>query len=626
MGTIRILPVHLVNKIAAGEVIERPASVVKELIENALDAGSTRIDVTVEDGGRKLIAVADNGRGMTADDLALVFAPHATSKLPAEDTLFDIRTMGFRGEALASVASISHAHIRSAQPGAGSGHEISASGETIDEVRPCASSVGTTVTVRDLFFNTPARRKFLRTANTEMGHISEQISRLALPHPRVAFTLTHNGRASLKLPAADTTAARIRDLFGADISEGLLPIAASREGIDVAGLTGSPSAVRGSGKWQYIFVNGRYIRDRLLGHALREAYRGLVDPARYPAAFIFLTVPPDRIDVNVHPTKIEVRFAEGQLVHSLLLGALKEALNQAALSPTIQLTDAEKAQALGPEPPDTERQQSLKEALADFLKSAKPQTATTTEQPSPRGRETFAPAIAPDSFPPAAAGGLSDERAPLPVPESPFQPAGNVPPSAIRPPGLGAEAIQVNNTYLVAPTDDGLIIVDQHALHERIIYNQITDRLTDSPLTGQRMLIPQTLSVTAAEADLLARSEDLLSRLGIVVESFGPTTLAIQQFPTLLLERNVQPHVFVRDALDTLADDASAGAEHLMESLLQLIACKAAVKAGDRLSSEEIDDLLARRHEALKGSSCPHGRPTTLTLTVADLAKQFKRT
>ena len=618
MATIRVLPVHLVNKIAAGEVIERPASVVKELIENALDAGSTRIDVTIEDGGRKLIAVADNGRGMTADDLELVFAPHATSKLPAEETLFDIRTMGFRGEALASVASISHAHIRSCQAGS-DGHEISATGETIDAVRPCAAPVGTTVTIRDLFFNTPARRKFMRTANTEMAHISEQISRLALPHPKVAFTLTHNGRTNLKLPAAETTAARIRDLFGAEVSEGLLPIAASRDDVEVAGLIGSPRAARGSGKWQYIFVNGRYIRDRLLGHALREAYRGLVDPARYPAAFIFLTVPPDRIDVNVHPTKIEVRFAEGQLVHGLLLGALKDALNQAALAPTIHLTNDEKAQALGPEPPSTERQQSLKEALADFLKSATPQTAPPIERPARDDGDAFTPATAPDPFPPTAVGGLSEAPVQPPIVDDADRPE-------IRPPGLGAEAIQLDNTYLVAPTGDGLIIVDQHALHERIIYNQITARLTDSPLSGQQMLIPQTLSVTPAEADLLVNSDQLLARLGIVIEPFGPTTVAIQQFPTLLLERNVRPDAFVRDALDTLADDASAGAEHLMESLLQLIACKAAIKAGDRLSSEEVDDLLARRHEADKGSSCPHGRPTTLTLTVADLAKQFKRT
>ncbi|MGB2820615.1 MAG: DNA mismatch repair endonuclease MutL, partial [Phycisphaerae bacterium] len=329
MSDIRVLPVHLVNKIAAGEVIERPASVVKELVENALDAGATRIDIVVEDGGRKLLQVTDDGCGMGAEDLALAFAPHATSKITCEEDLFEIATMGFRGEALASVASVSHARIRSRLRDADEGNEVEAPGEAVGEVRPCAAAPGTTVTVRDLFFNTPARRKFMRTANTELGHVVEQVARLALPHPQVAFTLTHNGREVKSLPPAETTLQRAADLFGAELADGLLPIVRRGGKVGLAGLIGAPAVARGSSKWQYFFLNGRYIRDRLLGHALREAFRGRIDPNRWPVALIFLRVSPAEVDVNVHPTKIEVRFQNSQLVHSEVLAALTETLNRA---------------------------------------------------------------------------------------------------------------------------------------------------------------------------------------------------------------------------------------------------------------------------------------------------------
>ena len=613
MGAIRILPVHLVNKIAAGEVIERPASVVKELIENAVDAGATRIDVTVHEGGRALIAVADNGGGMTADDLALAFSPHATSKLADEDALFDIRTMGFRGEALASVASISHAHVRTRRADEDGGHELQASGDEVGEVRPCAAAPGTTITIRDLFFNTPARRKFMRTASTEMGHITEQLSRLALPHPQVAFTLTHNKRVTLKLPAVDTTSQRIRDLFGEAVADGLLSISAGRDGLDVSGLIGPPSSARGSGKWQYVFVNGRYIRDRLLSHALREAYRGLVDPNRWPVAFLFLQVEPGRIDVNVHPTKIEVRFADSQQVHSLLLGALRDGLNKTALAPAAQLADRlSQPPDAGPPDPDPERQQSLRQALADFLKSTpKPQPRLSFPPESPA--EPDLPSLTPTSSPaPAPAASAT------PAPAYELAP----PPTSARP----DQIMQVHNCYLVVAESDGLVIVDQHALHERILYNELTQRLTQQPLASQRLLIPQTLTLTPAEADTLAQAEPTLKNLGVVVEPFGPNTVAVQQFPTLLSERGVEPQQFLRDAIDTLTEDDTADGERLMESLLQLMACKAAVKAGDPLTTAEARDLLARRHELDKAPSCPHGRPTTLTLSLADLERQFKRT
>ncbi|MDP7163522.1 MAG: DNA mismatch repair endonuclease MutL, partial [Phycisphaerae bacterium] len=293
--TIRLLPAHLVNKIAAGEIIERPASIVKELIENSLDARATRIDIAVTDGGKAHIRVTDDGEGMDQGDLALTFTPHATSKLANEEDLLKISTMGFRGEALASVVAVSHAHIRTCSRNAtgDSGFEIEASGDTVGAVRPCAAAAGTTVTVRDLFFNTPARRKFLRTANTESAHVAEQVARLALPHPHVTFTLTHNDRQVYNLLACESTRRRVCDLFGAELGDVLLPVAQrGRQEVTIAGLIGPPSAARSSGKWQYFFLNGRHIRDRLLGHALREAYRGLIDHNRWPVAFIFVEVDP----------------------------------------------------------------------------------------------------------------------------------------------------------------------------------------------------------------------------------------------------------------------------------------------------------------------------------------------
>jgi len=621
---IRVLPRQLVNKIAAGEVIERPASIVKELVENAIDAGAGRIDVAIEDGGKKLIAVSDDGCGMSADDLALAFAPHATSKLRGEDDLFAIRTMGFRGEALASVASVSHAHIRTRRADEDGGHELSAAGEVIDSVRPCAAAPGTTVTIRDLFFNTPARRKFLRTANTEMGHVTEHLTRLALPHRQVAFTLSHNGRETLNLPPTDTTRRRVADLFGGDLAECLLRLSVRRGKVRVEGLIAPPSAARGSGRWQYFFINGRYVRDRLLAHALREAYRGLIDPSRYPVAFVFLGVDPGEVDVNVHPTKIEVRFHESQLVHGELLASLKETLNKANLTPGASLAGAEFAA----EPPAgdeaaAQRRQSLREALADFFKSTPPvqprfSFSERGRTSAPGGRQATVESSSP----------LVETRdAYEPVPPRPSAETPRRVPAGVETPRM--QAVQIHNSYIVAACEDGLVIVDQHALHERLIYNDLRGRLADagSPtLSGQRLLIPETLKVTAAEAATLERCAELLRRLGIEVASFGPATVAVQQFPTLLAERGVSAGEFLREMLDALGEDETTDPERMLEEVLEMMACKAAVKAGDPLTPAEIDSLLARREAAERGSACPHGRPTTLKLTLKDLDRQFKRT
>jgi len=658
---IKVLPVHLVNKIAAGEVIERPASVVKELVENSIDAGAGRIDIVIEDGGRRLIQVTDNGCGMSPEDLALTFRPHATSKLTSEEDLFAIATLGFRGEALASVASISHARIQTRRADDAGGCEIEASGEAIGQVRPCPAAPGTTITVRDLFFNTPARRKFMRTATTEIGHIVEQLTRLALPHPRVAFTLKHNGREMKNLPAALNTSQRAADLFGQELGGGLLPIIRRGGGrISVAGLVAPPAGARATSKWQYFFLNGRYIRDRLLSHGLREAFRGRIDPARWPVAMMFIQVPPAEVDVNVHPTKIEVRFQDSQAVHGELLAALKETLARAELNPGAKVAAVAPMPSVaggpgqagngidnepgyeGPEQVAEQRRASLREALADFFKSTQqPQPGldfpdqTPRSWPPARQAGQYPAPTAPPQRPEVTAPWEYDARhenreQPQAAPDGPGAAMAEAPPAVESPADIARSAspaiMQVHNSYLVIQTPDGIEIVDQHALHERILYNELRARLADGKLAGQRMLIPATLPVSAAEAARLEQHADLLARLGIEVSQFGPNTMAVQQFPSLLAARGVNPAEFLREMLDRLAEDETIDSERLIEDALAMMSCKAAVKAGDPLTAQEIDSLLERARTAEKASACPLGRPTTLRLTLKDLEKQFHRT
>ncbi len=612
MPVISVLSAHLVNKIAAGEVVERPASVVKEIVENALDAGASAIDITVEDGGRRMISVRDNGSGMGADDLSLAFSPHATSKIVNEEDLFNIRTMGFRGEALASISAVAHVHAvtrrRDSQDNVGS--EIRAEGETIGPVRPAPTSAGgTTITVRDLFFNTPGRRKFMRTANTEFGHIVAQLTRLSLPNCDVSFSLTHNDRLVHRLGEHQPLRGRIAELLGAELAGSLIELNSRETSVKITGMIAPPHQARTSTRWQYFFINGRYVRDRLLAHALREAYRGLIEPARAPVAIIFIEMDPSEIDVNVHPTKIEVRFRNGQFIHSQILAALKEALNKADIAPSVDI---------GPSgAPDDKRRESLKQAMADFFKSG-PETAIhcgPAFQPAREGQ------YAPSDFrrPPAASqacAGAPSRQQPITQVEEAFQ----------TPSRFLHRALQIHNAYIVMSTNDGLAIIDQHALHERIIFDELKNRLSDGRLTSQRLLIPETVEVGQADKAVLSERADMLERFGLDISEFGPGSVAVHALPSLLVERHVPAAEFVRDLLETLAEHPSAGGDELLDCILATMACKAAVKAGQNLTDDEIDSLLARRKESENPASCPHGRPTTLRLTLAELEKQFKRT
>jgi DNA mismatch repair protein MutL len=648
MHRIEILPPGLVNRIAAGECVERPASVVKELVENSLDAGARRIDVTVHEGGRALIRVGDDGVGMDANDLRLSVHPHATSKIKSDEDLFSIQTMGFRGEALASIGAVSRLAITSRTPESDVAHTVRVEAGELSGPTPCAGPPGTSVEIRDLFYCVPARRKFLRTNQTEMGHITEQFARLALAHPRVAFSLSAQKRPVHRLAAAGDRKQRIADFFGPELAEVLLPVRREGDSVLVEGYVAPPAESRGSGKWEYVFVNGRYVRDRFVSHAVKEAYRSLIDPSRYPVAFVFITIDPSLVDVNVHPTKAEVRWRDSNYIHGQVLAALREKFLATKLDQPLR-TPAD----------DDAYRERVRAAMVDFFTKARPgdetvgsavRGATGTEahrdggtkgRRDERAYEGIKGLMDSGIEAHAAPGGVSSaveipqtERADQAVQtgRSPGLEArqASVPAAALgipaaRPAPGRQRAVQIHNAYLVVETADGMMIIDQHALHERILYEQLRQRITEQPLESQRLLIPEVIRVPADRIEALETHAETLGRLGVELTPSGPQSVTLHAFPTLLHGR-VDQRRFVRDLLDILNEHgARPGTETLVHEMLDMMACKAAVKAGDPLTPQEIDALVAKRELAERSSSCPHGRPTTLRLTLRDLERQFKR-
>ncbi|HSW44945.1 MAG TPA: DNA mismatch repair endonuclease MutL [Phycisphaerae bacterium] len=623
MPRIQILSDLLVNKIAAGEVIERPASVVKELVENSLDAGATRVEVAVDQGGTKLIRVSDDGAGMDSDDLGRSVLPHATSKLAGEDDLYAIRTMGFRGEALASIGAVSQLRIVSRQATAGQAHEVLVVADRIEPARIAPAPPGTTVEVRELFFNMPARRKFLRTPQTEIGHITEQLTRTALPNTAVEFRLTHNGRLVHHLRPSESMRSRIADLYGADLADHLLEFSREERGLKISGFAGLPADSRSSTKWQYVFMNHRYIRDRFISHAIREAYRGLIEPNRYPVFFVALELDPSEFDVNVHPTKIEVRWRDSNLIYSQVLSALRDRLLNENLTPDYRTDRA--TPGGGPaadaesEELEASRRQQVRQSIAEFFKRTAPTMGPGGSSYRPAGIPGFNPTThAPLPLP------VHPEPSVFDVPAGPGEPS--IAPPASLPPDrpMYRNIMQVHNAFLVAETDAGLTIVDQHALHERILYEAVSGQITRGPLESQHLLIPETIDVTADQVALIESHGDAFARLGFELSPYGPTTIAAHAIPSLLKPDRVRD--FLRDALDRLADrEAPASSELLLNDLISMMACKAAVKAGDPLAPEEIARLMSQRDLVERSSNCPHGRPTSLSLSLGDLEKQFKR-
>jgi DNA mismatch repair protein MutL len=594
-NSIQQLSQALVNRIAAGEAIERPASVVKELVENSLDAGASHIIVEIEDGGRSLIRVIDNGNGIPSSELPLAMAAHATSKLLTDDDLFRINTMGFRGEALASIGAVSQARLLSRTPDDEIAFEIHNHGGKVDAPQAAAGNTGTVVEVRNLFFNTPARRKFLKGEATEFGHIADALQRLALASPDISFKLLHNNRPASDFPATSPKE-RWLTAWPAEFAQLALDISATDAEIALDGLIGLPELARPTTKYQYIFLNGRPIRDRTVQHALREAYRGLTEPGRQPAAVLLLSVPPQDVDVNVHPTKSEVRFRDTQRIHSLVLSALREKLLSSDLTPAAVARSAAA----------TQESVDLRQKLADFFR-ANSSDSTTSSQPAPQSAEIWSPPPSPT---------LSS------TPTSSPASAESILPQAQN---LAVPAIQLHNSYLVVESEDGLVIIDQHALHERILYEDLLARVSRGNLESQQLLIPLTFPASPRQQEMLEQIQPLLRRLGVDAGAIGPDGVAIHSFPSFL--HRLDPVAFLQDVLDRGEQESlDLHDEELLHEILDMMSCKAAIKAGDALSAEEISALLARRQLIDRSSNCPHGRPTTLRLTLRDLEKQFKRT
>jgi DNA mismatch repair protein MutL len=588
MGQIKILDRNLVNMIAAGEVIERPASIIKELMENSIDAGATKITVSVEQGGAKLISVSDNGGGMDAEDLRFAFEPHATSKIKNEKDLQTIATLGFRGEALASIAAVAQVKAISRTKEDESGHCINIDCGEKGDCLGCGADYGTTIQVRDLFYKLPARRKFLKTANTELSHIIETFTRIALPNEKIDMILSSNNKELLHLEGGCGLRGRISELLSPEIADNLIEteIIEKKTGLQIRALIGRPELAKSSNKFQYIFLNGRFIRDKFISHAIREAYRGTIDESRFPVVFLFIQMPFEDYDVNVHPTKIEVRFYNANLVHSQILAALREKI----LSTDIGID--------GKMPLQKAPGQQITDAMADFFRKHKP--------PISEQRLGFASATRP-----SAETGYQQKK---PYAETGYE-------QYFKP----RNYIQIHDTFIITETEDGFVIIDQHALHERIMYENLRGRLQAGSRESQKLLIPESFEVTAVEAEAVKNNAEIFERLGIELTPFGPRTFAIQSFPALLAK--AQPVELVKDLIDLLSDkEKNTDDQKLMDNVLYKAACTAAVKAGEKLSDNEIEQLLADREKLEQPGRCPHGRPTMIKFSRAELEKQFKRT
>ena len=617
MPRIRQLSSDVVTKIAAGEVIERPSSVVKELLENSIDAGATRIEIDLEQGGTELIRIVDNGHGIDAEDLPLAFASHATSKLVTAEDLFNIHTLGFRGEALASIGSIAHVTLQSWPTGASRGHEIRCEGHALSEVKPWGGSTGTRIEVRHLFYNVPVRKKFLKSIGTELGHVTETVTRLSLANPSLHIVLRHNGKMVYDIPTSANLKDRIGLFYGAEIRDALYAVDSGPGPVSMTGYMADPKCDRGNAKLQYLFLNGRWFRDRSLGHAFQEAYRGLLMTGRYAIGFLYLKVPANTVDVNVHPTKAEVRFRENALIYSLVRSTVKNRLMQENLIPQLRIPVQE------PEPP-----RDFREFLPPPQWSLNPpETRVPTSLFSPRrdaAEQTQAPweeldrgAMMMQTSPPALA-----ETSPPPPPLR----SGEGGPDLSNLPALSpGSALQVHDSYIVLETNEGMLVIDQHALHERILFEQLRKRIRDGQLEVQKLLIPEPIDLPAEQAAIVLDFKDQLAELGLEVSEFGGTTILLSSYPTLLSRR--PPFEILQGVIDYLVSkDRPPTKEILLDHLLATMACKAAVKAGDRLTQEEITYLLELRAMAEDSHHCPHGRPTTLLFSRKQLDKQFGRT
>lgn len=596
---IHALPTQLINQIAAGEVVERPASVIKELVENSLDAGANRIDIEVEQGGVKLIRVRDNGCGIHREDLALALHRHATSKVASLEDLERVSSMGFRGEALPSISSVSRLSLTSREQQADSGWQVAGSGgENVDAPAPAAHPIGTTVEVRDLFYNTPARRKFLRTEKTEFGHIETLVKRLALARFDVGFSLRHNRREVFVQPAAEERLGqerRLCELLGPAFLEQALHVAHAAAGLSLSGWVARPAFSRSQADMQFFYVNGRMVRDKLVTHAIRQAFQDVLYHGRHPAYVLYLELDPVLVDVNVHPTKHEVRFREGRLVHDFLFRTLHHALAETAVAAPEEAAFAQAASTMA-SPSSMPVQGS-----GTVLNYQRPMHLGLREQTA-RYQASFEAQRAP----------MGNVKQPLPEED------------AAGPPPLGYALAQLQGIYVLAENAQGLVLVDMHAAHERITYEHFKQAWEKREIRSQPLLVPVSLLVSRREADLAEESRELFLDLGLEVDRMGEDTLAIRAIPVLLQGGNAEQ--LLRDVLSDLAVfGSSERIRQEINAVLGTMACHGSVRANRNLTLEEMNALLRDMEQTERSGQCNHGRPTWIQLGMTELDKLFKR-
>jgi len=617
---IALLPPQLANQIAAGEVVERPASVLKELVENAIDAGATRIEVELEDGGVRRLRVRDNGSGIPKDELTLAVARHATSKIARLQDLEAVGTLGFRGEALASICSVARVTLTSRHRAAEEGWRLVVNGhaENVD-CYPAAHPVGTTVDVEDLFFNTPARRKFLRTERTESTRIEEVLRRLALAHPEVTFALHAPGKAVRHFTAVaeDRQLERVGAICGEAFLAAAFALDGSRDGLRLHGWVAEPTFSRSQADLQYFFVNGRAVKDRVIAHAVRQAYSDVLYHGRHPAFVLFLDLPPDAVDVNVHPTKHEVRFREQRQVHDFLFGTLKRAISD--MRPEHRLAAKRSvfgAPALAPESAGSQ-DEALASAPAAF--APRPQGALALGSSARASGATLA------LYERLASAGAEPAGAFPPAVSGPAASAPTLPPeSEAGPPPLGYALAQLHGIFILAQNEDGLILVDMHAAHERITYEGLKRGREAEGVRSQRLLVPVAVAVSEGEADRAEEARGALEAFGLRVDRVAPGQLLVREVPALLAEANVEQ--LLRDVLaDLQAEGSSARVQAAEDALLSTMACHGSVRANRALTLAEMNALLRSMEHTERSGQCNHGRPTWTALSLPELDRLFLR-
>ena len=602
-ASIQQLEESAINRIAAGEVVERPASAVKELVENAIDAGSARIDIAIADGGKTLIRVTDDGSGIPPEELPLAVSRHATSKIDGSD-LLNIHSFGFRGEALASLGAVGRLTLTSRTADADAA-ELNVTGGKADPVKPAALSKGTTVNLRNLFFATPARLKFLRSDRAEMQAISDVVKRLAMAEPSISFTLRDvsgggEGRVTFRADAVtgdlfDALRGRLGQVMGREFIENAVPIDAEREGIHLTGLAGLPTYSRGAAVSQFLFVNGRPVRDKLLLGALRGAYADFLSRDRHPAVALFIDCDPHKVDVNVHPAKSEVRFREPGLVRGLIVSALRHALAEAGHRASTTVAGATLG-AMRPEQPHTPRIYQM-----DRPSFAAKQTAHQAQAPG------FAEMQ--DSYSGRVVEEVSSETDETPADPLP----------------LGAARGQVHENYIISQTEDGIVIVDQHAAHERLVYEKLKTQMAENSVPAQALLIPDVVDMSEADSSRLLAISDALAKMGLTIEPFGNGAVVVRETPAILGEINAER--LLKDILDELDDQGEATAvQERIDAILSRVACHGSIRSGRQMRAEEMNALLREMEATPYSGQCNHGRPTYVELKLSDIERLFGRT